>query len=60
MYEGMYILPPMRKKNCPEGAIDCSSGVAVINPLLCKGCGICQEKCPTKAIVMHEKIILYW
>lgn len=42
------------EKNCPEKAIDCSSGVAIINPLLCKGCGICKEKCPTKAIVMFE------
>lgn len=26
----------------------------VINERLCKGCGICAEKCPWKAITMSE------
>jgi pyruvate ferredoxin oxidoreductase delta subunit len=41
---------------CPEGIV--TAGVPVeIDLTYCKGCGICAEECPAKAItmVMHEE-----
>jgi len=39
---------------CPEGAIRWRPdlGKIEINPEFCKGCGICANECPTKAIKM--------
>ena len=30
------------------------SGIAVIEPDLCKGCGLCVEACPTHSLKMSE------
>ena len=35
---------------CPFGAIDVSTGDAVVNEALCKGCGGCVVTCPSGAI----------
>jgi pyruvate ferredoxin oxidoreductase delta subunit len=37
---------------CPEGTIDKEEGDLTIDYNYCKGCGICAEECPTKAITM--------
>jgi len=39
---------------CPEGVVKRSIPVE-IDLLYCKGCGICAEECPTKAISMIEE-----
>jgi pyruvate ferredoxin oxidoreductase delta subunit len=40
---------------CPEGAIRVEAGKIVeFNMDFCKGCGICAEECPVKAIVMKK------
>ena len=39
---------------CPEGVVKRSIPV-VIDLDYCKGCGICAEECPTKAITMVEE-----
>jgi pyruvate ferredoxin oxidoreductase delta subunit len=39
---------------CPEGVVKRSIPVE-IDLDYCKGCGICAEECPTKAIVMIEE-----
>ncbi|RKY29966.1 MAG: 4Fe-4S dicluster domain-containing protein [Candidatus Omnitrophota bacterium] len=34
-------------KNCPAGAISTDSrGRPVVNPEICRGCGLCEENCP--------------
>jgi 2-oxoacid:acceptor oxidoreductase delta subunit (pyruvate/2-ketoisovalerate family) len=38
---------------CPEGCI--SRDEFEIDYTYCKGCGICAEECPTKAIVMERE-----
>jgi len=39
---------------CPEGVV--KRGIPVeIDLEYCKGCGICSEECPTKAITMVEE-----
>jgi 2-oxoisovalerate ferredoxin oxidoreductase delta subunit len=40
---------------CPEGAIDWrpEMGKIEFNFSFCKGCGICANECPTKAITME-------
>jgi pyruvate ferredoxin oxidoreductase delta subunit len=41
---------------CPEGAILRTEGQRVcINYTYCKGCGICSEVCPSKAITNVEE-----
>ncbi len=41
--------------NCPEGAITFDSqGKPKIDYNICKGCGICANKCPVKAILMKK------
>jgi heterodisulfide reductase subunit A len=35
---------------CPFGAIDVSTGEAIVNEALCKGCGGCVVTCPSGAI----------
>lgn len=39
---------------CPDGCI--SRDTFEINYTYCKGCGICAEECPTKAIVMEREM----
>jgi pyruvate ferredoxin oxidoreductase delta subunit len=39
---------------CPEGVVQRSTTVE-IDLDYCKGCGICAEECPTKAIRMVEE-----
>jgi pyruvate ferredoxin oxidoreductase delta subunit len=39
---------------CPEGVVKRSIPVE-IDLEYCKGCGICAEECPTKAITMIEE-----
>jgi len=40
---------------CPEGAIKVKNGKVVgIDLDYCKGCGICADECPVKAIVMKK------
>ncbi|MEM2059017.1 MAG: pyruvate synthase subunit PorD [Thermoproteota archaeon] len=39
---------------CPEGAISLNdNGFAKINYDYCKGCGICANECPSRAISMR-------
>jgi pyruvate ferredoxin oxidoreductase delta subunit len=41
---------------CPEGCIERDSkGNFEANLYYCKGCGICAEECPRKAITMVEE-----
>ncbi len=37
---------------CPVEAPQIHNGAAVIDPVLCKGCGICAGECPNKAITV--------
>ena len=37
-------------KACPYGAISVCSGVASINPSICKACGLCVKTCPRSII----------
>jgi len=38
---------------CPEGAVKLTKqGAPKIDLKYCKGCGICAEECPVKAITM--------
>jgi len=37
---------------CPEGTIDVTDGKVSIDYGYCKGCGICANVCPVKAIEM--------
>jgi len=39
---------------CPDGVIS-RTIPPVIDYEYCKGCGICAEECPTKAITMVEE-----
>jgi 2-oxoacid:acceptor oxidoreductase delta subunit (pyruvate/2-ketoisovalerate family) len=40
---------------CPEGAacLNSKTGKVEFNFSFCKGCGICSNECPTKAITMQ-------
>lgn len=38
-------------KNCPNDAVKIDSFNATIDPEKCQNCGVCEEKCPKKAIV---------
>lgn len=40
---------------CPEGCIDKENGKIEIDPDYCKGCGICANECPKKAITMVKE-----
>ncbi len=42
---------------CPDMSIftDGNAKVSGINLFYCKGCGICSQVCPTKAITMHPE-----
>ncbi len=40
---------------CPDGAITVDESGAHINYDFCKGCGICANVCPVKAIKMVEE-----
>lgn len=40
---------------CSASAVKICNGVAVINPSLCGGCGVCADTCPKKLISMAEK-----
>lgn len=42
---------------CPEAVISKTTPIQ-IDLEYCKGCGICAEECPTKAIVMVEEVNL--
>jgi pyruvate ferredoxin oxidoreductase delta subunit len=37
---------------CPDSSISIIDKKAVIDLMYCKGCGICANVCPKKAIVM--------
>ena len=39
---------------CNFGAIDIRCGKAVVNPLLCEGCSLCEYVCPTGAMKLEE------
>ena len=41
--------------NCPFGAItvDFNEGCAVVNAVLCKGCGICTASCRMSAVDLN-------
>ena len=42
--------------NCPDNAIKVKNGKRKeVNLDYCKGCGICAEVCPVKAIVMEKE-----
>ena len=38
---------------CPDSSIKQTEGGPEINYKFCKGCGICAEECPVKAITME-------
>ncbi|WP_324668718.1 RnfABCDGE type electron transport complex subunit B [Geochorda subterranea] len=40
------------ERTCDKGAIRVTDNLAVIDPVLCDGCGRCAEKCPTHAIAI--------
>lgn len=40
---------------CPEGSIHKGEKVVWIDYRFCKGCGICMNECPTKAITMVKE-----
>lgn len=40
---------------CPEGVVDREGGKMTIDFNYCKGCGLCAEECPTKAIEMVKE-----
>lgn len=43
---------------CPDVAIKKDEeGKALINYDYCKGCGICVEECPRKAIILKEEVL---
>jgi len=43
---------------CPDGAIQIEDGKVVgIDLAHCKGCGICAEECPRKAVSMVEETL---
>jgi pyruvate ferredoxin oxidoreductase delta subunit len=39
---------------CPEGTVS-RTIPPKINYIYCKGCGICSEECPSKAITMEDE-----
>ncbi len=40
---------------CPEGAMELDEeGFTKVNYTYCKGCGICANECPSKAITMKR------
>ena len=42
-------------RNCPVDAFTFENNLAKINYDICTNCGICEEKCPTKAIYTSKK-----
>ncbi|MBI2875040.1 MAG: 4Fe-4S binding protein [Firmicutes bacterium] len=40
---------------CPDGAIDREEKWVTIGLDFCKGCGICENECPTDAITMVKE-----
>lgn len=38
---------------------DIEKGSFHLFPALCKGCGLCKEKCPTKVLVWSDKLGAY-
>ena len=40
---------------CPDGAIIRKEKIVTVNYDYCKGCGICANECPVKAIRMEEE-----
>ncbi len=40
---------------CPEGAVDKENGKIEFDADYCKGCGICANECPKKAITMVKE-----
>ncbi|MFQ6064567.1 MAG: 4Fe-4S binding protein [Candidatus Bathyarchaeia archaeon] len=42
---------------CPEGCIERGEGdVPIVNYKYCKGCGVCANECPVKAIEMEREV----
>ena len=37
---------------CPAEAVQITKGAADINPVICKGCGVCAGECPNKTITL--------
>lgn len=42
-------------KNCPSGAMSMQNNLSVIDYHKCTNCGLCEHKCPTKAILNLRK-----
>ncbi|GHT50390.1 hypothetical protein FACS1894102_5880 [Spirochaetia bacterium] len=40
-------------KACPNGALEMSNGLPVIDYAKCQSCGTCVEKCPQKVLVLR-------
>ena len=42
-----------------EHRIELGKGIWTIFPALCKGCGMCMEKCPKKCMSWSDKLGVY-
>ena len=44
-------------RQCPDDSVELNADnmVCGINLFFCKGCGLCEKLCPTKAITMHSE-----
>lgn len=49
----------MAKVNWESAKYDSEKGLWAIFPNLCKGCGLCIEKCPVKCISWSEELGVY-
>jgi MinD superfamily P-loop ATPase len=47
------------QKYCLTGAIKVIKGKAIVNPILCIGCGICSFVCPKHAIRPMRRSIYF-
>jgi len=49
----------MAKVNWEASQVECEKGAWAIFPGLCKGCGLCIEKCPKKCMKWSEDLGVY-
>ncbi|MDF2570912.1 MAG: ferredoxin [Sporomusa sp.] len=49
----------MAKVNWESAKYDSEKGLWAVFPNMCKGCGLCIEKCPVKCITWSEELGVY-